>query len=298
MMRSDLRLASWPAQPQQPAPARRISMLKPALAGNRRLQPEPNTKWTAGSLLLGAVVFAHVLLFATLIAQSRITPLPPEEPPVPIMVSLVSEPTPEPQAVPAPPKPAPVIKKIEPKHAAPKPIKQVSKPEPKPLPKVEPKPTPKPEPQPVAQVAPPPTPTVPPPVVQQTPPAPAEQPAPVAEDASPAPTKQAEAVEKSPAPEPVVVPPSFGAAYLHNPPPRYPTLSRRMGEEGRVLLRVHVTENGDAENVEIEKGSGSERLDEAALEAVRKWKFVPAKRDNQAVSASVLVPMKFSLRDS
>jgi protein TonB len=47
--------------------------------------------------------------------------------------------------------------------------------------------------------------------------------------------------------------------------------------------------------VEVENGSGSERLDKAALEAVRKWQFIPARRNNEAISAYVLVPVKFSL---
>jgi protein TonB len=141
---------------------------------------------------------------------------------------------------------------------------------------------------------------VPLPQVQQAPPAPAEPV--VAEQPSPppAPPKQAEAVEKAPppAPEPVIEPPRFGAAYLSNPAPQYPRISRRLGEEGSVLLRVLVAQSGDANTVEVEKGSGSDRLDEAALEAVKKWKFIPAKRNNQPISAYVLVPIKFSLQNS
>ena len=101
-----------------------------------------------------------------------------------------------------------------------------------------------------------------------------------------------------PKPEPVIEPPRFGAAYLSNPAPQYPRISRRLGEEGSVLLRVLVAQSGDANTVEVEKGSGSDRLDEAALEAVKKWKFIPAKRNNQPISAYVLVPIKFSLQNS
>lgn len=95
--------------------------------------------------------------------------------------------------------------------------------------------------------------------------------------------------------ESLVEPPSFAAAYLQNPAPEYPQLSRRMGEQGRVLLRVLVSSNGVADRVKIETSSGSSKLDEAALRAVEKWNFVPAKRSNQPVSAYVLVPVKFSL---
>ena len=89
--------------------------------------------------------------------------------------------------------------------------------------------------------------------------------------------------------------PSFNAAYLNNPAPNYPSVSRRLGEQGLVLLRVQVTADGTAESVELQTGSGSSRLDQAALEAVKKWQFVPAKRGEQSVSASVVVPVRFSL---
>ena len=95
--------------------------------------------------------------------------------------------------------------------------------------------------------------------------------------------------------EPVIEPPKFGAAYLNNPAPAYPSLSRRSGEQGRVLLRVLVSENGLAESVQLDSSSGYEKLDRAAIEAVKKWSFIPAKRSNQPVSAYVLVPVKFSL---
>jgi protein TonB len=95
--------------------------------------------------------------------------------------------------------------------------------------------------------------------------------------------------------EPAIEPPRFGAAYLNNPPPAYPSVSRRSGEQGRVLLKVLVSENGLAESVQLDSSSGHEKLDRAAIEAVKKWSFVPAKRSNQPVSAYVLVPVNFSL---
>ena len=90
-------------------------------------------------------------------------------------------------------------------------------------------------------------------------------------------------------------PPSFNAAYLDNPAPYYPSISRRLGEQGLVLLKVQVTADGAVGSVELQTGSGSNRLDQAALEAVKKWRFTPAKRGEQAVSASVVVPVRFSL---
>jgi protein TonB len=62
-----------------------------------------------------------------------------------------------------------------------------------------------------------------------------------------------------------------------------------------VLLRVQVGADGLPRHIEIRTSSGSGRLDEAALEAVRRWKFVPARRGDEAVEAWVLVPVAFSL---
>lgn len=129
--------------------------------------------------------------------------------------------------------------------------------------------------------------------------APVQEPAPpepVAIDAVPAAAPAPAAVTAAPvAAAPPSEPPRFDAAYLSNPKPAYPMLSRRSGEEGRVMLRVMVEANGLPSKVDIEKSSGYPRLDEAALEAVRKWKFVPARRGTEAVAESVLVPLSFGL---
>lgn len=95
-------------------------------------------------------------------------------------------------------------------------------------------------------------------------------------------------------PEPVSAP-RFDAGYLHNPAPAYPLQSRRLNEEGRVLLRVLVSAQGIALSVQLNQSSGHARLDEAALEAVRQWRFVPAKRGAEAVECWVLVPILFGL---
>ena len=108
--------------------------------------------------------------------------------------------------------------------------------------------------------------------------------------------KPAPPAEARPAPLAPVVPPNFNADYLHNPAPLYPPLSRRMGEEGRVLIRVLVEPDGQASKVELRAGSGSERLDQSALDAVRRWKFVPAKQGERAIAAWVVVPVVFTLK--
>ena len=90
--------------------------------------------------------------------------------------------------------------------------------------------------------------------------------------------------------------PRFDADYLHNPRPVYPPMSRRMGEEGKVFLRVRVEADGRPSQVEIKTSSGSPRLDQAAEDAVRRWRFIPAKRGGEAVSAWVIVPISFNLK--
>lgn len=90
-------------------------------------------------------------------------------------------------------------------------------------------------------------------------------------------------------------PPRFDAAYLHNPAPAYPSASRRLGEEGKVLLRVRVSPEGRSVAVDIEKSSNFERLDEAARNAVQRWRFVPARHGDESVEGVVIVPIAFRL---
>ena len=111
------------------------------------------------------------------------------------------------------------------------------------------------------------------------------------ETAPPPPTEVEAAV-----PEISTSQPRFDADYLHNPPPPYPALSKRMGEEGKVFLRVFVEPDGKPGRVEIKTSSGSPRLDQAAEEAIWRWKFVPGKRGDEPVGAWVIVPISFNLK--
>ena len=189
----------------------------------------------------------------------------------PIMVELITPPKVEPRSEP------PVeIRPPEPK------------PQPKPKPVIRQRPKP-PEPKPVLSApveASSPVVTAPPPPLPEPPPEPA---------APPAPSVTAPPAPPAPAPVVPVTAPVFNADYLDNPPPRYPALSRRVGEEGRVVLRVLVNVSGSADDVQIRDSSGHARLDEAALQTVRRWKFVPAKRGDQPVAAWVLIPISFKL---
>ena len=211
------------------------------------------------SAWLFASVLLHVGVFAVFLNQQMQAPEKAKTP-APMLVSLVDNPA-----------PAPAIEEVQP-EVIPTPPKPVVKPKKPIVKKVE----------------------TPQPVVEEAVAAPVQA-APVVAEAPPASPAKAEPVAEAPPPPAVIEPPKFGAAYLHNPAPNYPPLSRRLNEEGRVLLRVLVATNGSAEQVKIENTSGSGRLDQAAVEAVKNWEFIPAKRNNQAISAYVLVPVKFSL---
>jgi len=106
----------------------------------------------------------------------------------------------------------------------------------------------------------------------------------------------------SPAPAPPAPPapprielPSSDAAYLNNPKPGYPAISKRMGEQGRVVLRVLIGPDGVPQKVEINKSSGFDRLDRQAQESVMRWRFVPGKRNGVPEAMWNLVPINFVL---
>jgi len=96
-------------------------------------------------------------------------------------------------------------------------------------------------------------------------------------------------------PSPVVSLPSSDADYLNNPAPPYPRMSRRMGEQGTVLVRVYINTEGRAETAEIRTSSGYSRLDEAALETVKRWRYVPGKRAGVPEAMWFNVPIRFVL---
>jgi periplasmic protein TonB len=89
-----------------------------------------------------------------------------------------------------------------------------------------------------------------------------------------------------------------GTTYLHNPDPNYPQESVDFGEEGKVLLRVHISIQGLPEAIEIYRTSGYSRLDHAAKSGVERWRFRPAHQDNTPIAVWVIIPVKFTLRSS
>ena len=89
--------------------------------------------------------------------------------------------------------------------------------------------------------------------------------------------------------------PVFDAQYLNNPSPIYPSNAKNNNIQGKVFLSVLVGVEGRAIEVKIANSSGYSILDNSALSAVRKWQFVPAKKNGEAVSATVIVPVEFKI---
>lgn len=97
------------------------------------------------------------------------------------------------------------------------------------------------------------------------------------------------------APRAAATGPRYDAAYLSNPAPSYPPVARRRNLQGRVLVYAVVGPGGDCARAEVRKTSGHPILDEAALQAVRAWRFVPATRDGRPVAEGVEIPIVFRL---
>ena len=91
-----------------------------------------------------------------------------------------------------------------------------------------------------------------------------------------------------------MTPPRTNASAL-NQPAAYPPLSRRLREEGRVLLDVHILADGSVGEVRLRQSSGFDRLDEAALQAVRNWRYLPARRGDEPVATWYVQPVAFAL---
>jgi len=195
---------------------------------------------------------------------------------VPVMMISQSE----------PPPPPPVVKPAEP----PPPVTKTPPPVTK---------TPPPTPQPVMTPPPSPPPAAP---AAATP-----EPAPVL--AAPATPAAPATVVNTPAPAPAPTPPAAAqpasakvelpnskADYLHNPPPDYPRMSVRLGEQGQVIVKVLIGADGVPQKAEVQTSSGFERLDKAALDAAMRWRYVPGKRGGVAETMWYLLPMTFNLK--
>jgi protein TonB len=235
----------------------------------------------------GAVAFVHlatVWALSEVLVRSEVrrpyealvgvlVPPAPVTPPAPLPVE---PPKPPPPPMPTPPRPRPV----KPVNVAPPP------PTPAPMPVVEGPPSER------SVTLPPPRPEAP--AVPPVPVADAADPVAAAADPVAAATEPVAAASPAPPPLPVT-PPRSDASHLNNPAPVYPALSRRLGEQGRVLFDVHILADGSVGQVRLRRSSGHPRLDQAALEAVRHWRYQPARRGGEPISYWHVQPVEFSL---
>ena len=164
---------------------------------------------------------------------------------------------------------------------------------------------------------PPPPPPTPPPQIKKAitkAPAVVAAPLPMAiNDPTPAPNAPTGSTAPQPAPAPIASPvaaaapaaaaaappavqlPSSNAEYLQNPNPPYPAISRRLNEQGKTTVRVLISADGQPQRAEISKSSGFERLDQAALATVMRWRYVPGKRGGVAEAMWFNVPINWVL---
>ena len=152
----------------------------------------------------------------------------------------------------------------------------------------------------------PPTPTVQKKAVAKAPVQPAPQPLAIT-DPTPSPNAPTGVVTPPLPPAPVAVAPvappapaavqlpSSDADYLQNPKPAYPPISKRLGEQGKVTLRVLIGVDGRAKKVEIRRSSGFDRLDQSATNAAMSWRYVPGKRGGVPEEMWSDVPINFVL---
>lgn len=84
----------------------------------------------------------------------------------------------------------------------------------------------------------------------------------------------------------------------YQPKPTYPDFARRLGHEGRVVIRIQVLSSGAVGTASIERSSGYAVLDEAALATIKRWRFRPAQQAGQPVDAILNVPITFKLHES
>ncbi|WP_374593304.1 energy transducer TonB [Sphingosinicella sp.] len=138
---------------------------------------------------------------------------------------------------------------------------------------------------------------VPPPAVEfarETPPivATADQP----QAAPPAPVAIKAPLAPRPAAPPTLVADDLGATMISAKPPSYPFESRRKREQGTVVLALTLGTDGNVADIRLAKSSGYDRLDRAALGAVRHWRWSPTIRDGVAVAVRGTVEIPFVLQ--
>ena len=200
-----------------------------------------------------------------------------------VPVQVLSEVIEPPRLVPPPPPPPPALRPpVAQRVTNPTPVAPAPTPAPQLVVPVNPDPAPT---APTAFAAPPaPLPPMQAPVAQQAP----------AVVAAPAPTP-APAPQPKPAP-PGIELPSSDADYLQNPRPVYPPMSKRLNEQGTVLVRVLIGADGIAQQAEVQQSSNFDRLDQAAVATVLRWRYVPGKRAGKPEAMWFTVPIVWVLK--
>ena len=89
--------------------------------------------------------------------------------------------------------------------------------------------------------------------------------------------------------------PDVKAAYMSNPLPPYPAVSKRMNETGTTIVRVYIDADGKVLDIQLKKSSGYDRLDQAVLDGIRRWRFKPGTSNGEPKAMWVNVPMKWEL---
>ena len=97
-------------------------------------------------------------------------------------------------------------------------------------------------------------------------------------------------------PGPAIVQPSSDASHLNNPKPVYPAVSKRLGEQGKVMLRVLIGTDGVPQKIEVKQSSGFDRLDRQAVDTVSRWRFMPGTRNGVPEAMWYLQPINFVLQ--
>lgn len=167
-----------------------------------------------------------------------------------------------------------------------------------------PQPKPRVTPQPVVQKLPPtPVPPLPPPPMPLAVPSAEPSPNAVAGVTTPqppslpvaAPVSVASPAPPAPPAPPRIQLPDSNAQYLNNRAPPYPPLSKRLGEQGKVVVRVFIDTDGNATQAEVRTSSGYDRLDQTALKTVQAWKYLPGKVNGEPKAMWFNVPINFVL---
>lgn len=221
-------------------------------------------KTNGAAIAIGISLALHGALAVYLITTRYIIPAPEIQETEAILVSMGPMVMPQPEEKPQPPRPPVETKPVIQPRPTPAPLVQQVPPLPLPLPPIRP---------------------------DEGPPAP-----PVKGPVAVSLTSRASAAASGPQNDFVGV--DVDMALTNNPAPAYPPQAKARHEQGTVILRLQVRGDGSVGEVQVRTSSGSMRLDQAAADAVRRWKFKPATQGGKPVDSWAVVPITFGFRKS